>query len=115
MIWMNEMKRHTALSQPSRKHHSALVLTKCGLRASTGGFDAINHFVAKVECVFARDLELHFHLEEELLLPALIRAGQFKAVEQILVEHAELRSLASQLGTRHQTAGDSASFRQRSG
>ena len=92
------MKRHTALARLSREHHSALVLAKRALRASAGELDAMNHFVDEVERVFACDLEPHFHLEEELLLPALIRAGQFKAVEQTLAEHAELRSLASQPG-----------------
>ena len=92
------MKRHPALAPLSREHHSALVLAKRALRASTGGFDAINHFVAEVERVFACDLEPHFQLEERWLLPALIRVGQSKAVEQTLAEHAKLRLLASQPG-----------------
>lgn len=92
------MKRHPALARLSREHHSALVLAKHALRASAGELDAMSHFVAEVERVFACDLEPHFQLEEELLLPALIRGGQFKAVERTLAEHAELRSLASQPG-----------------
>ena len=92
------MKRHPALAALSREHHSALVLAKRALRASTGGFDAINHFVAEVERVFACDLEPHFQLEERRLLPALVRVGQSKAVEQTLAEHAKLRLLASQPG-----------------
>ena len=91
------MKRHPALSQLSREHHSALVLAKQALRANAGELDAMAHFVAKVERVFASDLEPHFQLEEELLLPALSRAGHFEAVERTLAEHAELRSLASQI------------------
>ena len=91
------MKRHPALTPLSREHHSALVLAKHALRASAGGFDAINHVVAEVERVFASDLDRHFQLEEKLLLPALIGVGQSKAVERTLAEHAELRSLAGQL------------------
>lgn len=96
MIWMNEMKRHTALTQLSREHHTALVLAKRALRASAGGFDTMKHFAAEVESVFARDLEPHFQLEERLILPALVSVGQSKVVERTLAEHAELRSLASQ-------------------
>lgn len=92
------MKRHPALAQLSREHHSALVLAKRALSASASGLDAMNLVVAEVERAFARNLEPHFQIEERLLLPHLIAVGQSKAVERTLTQHAELQLLVSQSG-----------------
>lgn len=92
------MKRHAALTQFSSEHHAALVLAKRAQRTSEGAADAVHLFAAEVGRIFARDLEPHFQLEEELLLPALMTCGQRGAVERILAEHAELRSLVDQPG-----------------
>ena len=96
------MKRHPALIQLSREHHSALVLAKRAKRMSEGTPDARNTFAAEVGRIFALDLEPHFQLEEKILLPALMAAGEREAVEQTLAEHTELRALVYQPGINHQ-------------
>ena len=96
------MKRHPALIQLSREHHSALVLAKRAKRMSEGTPDARNTFAAEVGRIFALDLEPHFQLEEKMLLPALMAAGEREAAEQTLTEHTELRALVYQPGINHQ-------------
>jgi hemerythrin-like domain-containing protein len=45
---------------------------------------------------FRRDLEPHFRIEEELLLPPLLEAGEEFVVAKTLDDHAILRDLARQ-------------------
>ena len=95
------MKRHTALIQLSREHHVALVLAKRAIQGSESDPEAVKHVAAEVARVFASDFEPHFQLEEKRLLPALMQAGQRKAVERTLAEHAELRALVGQGSINH--------------
>ena len=90
------MKRHPALAQLSREHHLALVFAKRLRCVSDDDLDALTRLVAEVRQIFARDLEPHFLLEEQHLLPALLACGEQAAVEQTLEEHAALRSRARQ-------------------
>ena len=88
------MKRHPALSQLSREHHSALVLAKRAQQATNPEVTA--SFMAAIGAIFARELEPHFRVEEERLLPLLRHVGQAPLVERTLVEHEELRLLVGQ-------------------
>lgn len=88
------MKRSPGLRTLSSEHHTALVLARRAALAAAGDS---GREVAKVwsEVVqrFEAELEPHFHREETLLLPALMKVGEKGIVEQTLAEHAQLRSL----------------------
>lgn len=85
------MKRSPGLRTLSSEHHTALVLARRAARAATGGdwtttWNEVAHY-------FVAELEPHFRLEEELLLPALVQTGETLLVERTLAEHVQLRSL----------------------
>lgn len=44
---------------------------------------------------FARELEPHFRIEEELLLPELMRGPQVALAERTLAEHRKLRAMVT--------------------
>jgi hemerythrin-like domain-containing protein len=84
------MKRHPALQTLSRDHHQALVVSQRLRRAGDHGAgeaqDAILEF-------WRSGGELHFRVEEEVLLPRFAAAGgaHTAAVARVLIEHAEIR------------------------
>ena len=100
------MKRHPALLQLSREHHPALVLAKRAQTLEDNDPEAAKDFAAEIRAVFAAELEPHFRIEEERLLPLLKNAGQAQLVERTLAEHASLRALAAQIDS-----GDPANLR----
>lgn len=90
------MIRHEAIAQLSRDHHKALLQAIALKRATDENAAAVatafNEF-------FAREGNLHFQIEEQVLLPSYARyAGVEVAVDpivvQVLHEHVELRALA---------------------
>lgn len=94
------MKRSRGLIQLSREHHAALVLAKRARRAAVATAEATRDCIAAVRTAFATELEPHFRVEEDYLLPALAKLGRPEAaalVEQTLAEHAFLRALAARL------------------
>jgi hemerythrin-like domain-containing protein len=91
------MKRHPALSPLSREHHSALVLAKRARGASADDPVALKQLAAALRQAFADELEAHFQLEEQHLLPALAARGEQEAVARTLAEHADLCALAVQI------------------
>ena len=92
------MKRHPALLQLSREHHTALKLSldcrKAVLAADQG---AMNALAGQMSSLFAAELEPHFQREEEELLPWLEAAGEHQLVARTLAEHAQLRGLAERI------------------
>ncbi len=78
------MKRDERLRGLSVEHHHALVLA----RALEGGA-AVPDLTAR----FATELEPHFRIEEEVLLPALAAAGGAALVARTLDDHGALRRL----------------------
>ena len=88
------MKRSTALQPLSNEHHAALVLALRARRASASA-DAAADFWPSLVQRFAAELEPHFKVEEELLLPALERAGQAALAARTRAEHGELRQCIS--------------------
>lgn len=90
------MRRAPGLVALSREHHAALVLAKRAQRNSGTEPRSAATFAAELAVIFAGELEPHFRVEEEALLPALARAGEVAAVQRTLDEHAELRGLAAQ-------------------
>lgn len=91
------MKRSTALTQLSREHHLALVLAKRAQSLNMDNKEAVLRLMAQIVETFARELEPHFQLEEDWLLPALSKAGATGIVRRTLTEHAEVRRLANQI------------------
>ena len=92
------MKRHAALLELSREHHTALKLARVARFACDAGQDeAIAHASQKITEAFADELEPHFQDEEGDLLPALTAAGETELVQRTLDEHAELRELNRRL------------------
>ncbi|MGD8937633.1 MAG: hemerythrin domain-containing protein, partial [Thiogranum sp.] len=74
------MKRSQELAGLSRDHHSALVLAR---RAGHDDESAREEW-QRVRVFFRTDLEPHFRIEEQLLLPALAEAGEGALVERTL-------------------------------
>ena len=87
------MKRAPELIPLSREHHEALVLAR---RACAGAQpDTVCEHVLRRWS----QIEAHFAAEEQVLLPALQRAGAGDTVDVALREHAELRSWIERLRT----------------
>jgi hemerythrin-like domain-containing protein len=87
------MQRHPALRSLSSDHHSGLVLARKARQAANGDAHDQAHIWSKVVNRFEVELEPHFRLEEDVLLPAMQLAGETALVERTLIEHAALRRL----------------------
>ncbi|MBV2234174.1 MAG: hemerythrin domain-containing protein [Sterolibacterium sp.] len=96
------MRRSPHLLQLSREHHTALVLAKRAQRLAAGTQTEAREFMSTLPEIFARELEPHFQVEEIALLSALREARPadevIPMVERTLLEHAELRRLATRIG-----------------
>ena len=91
------MKRHPQLQDLSREHHQALQLALQARRAAASGDPAaMAAAVENCRAVFPRELEPHFVVEEETLLPLLVAAGEVALVRRFESEHAALRRFADQ-------------------
>ncbi|RIX44145.1 MAG: hemerythrin domain-containing protein [Rhodocyclales bacterium GT-UBC] len=93
------MKRHPALQQLSREHHTALKLCRQARLAIAQATQ--NEIAACAETIcrlFPHELNPHFLAEEGDLLPALSAAGESRLVNRTLAEHVELRRLVKLLG-----------------
>ncbi len=89
------MKRHPALRDLSSDHHIGLVLARKARQAADGNPRDRLHAWTTLVARFRAELEPHFQLEEEGLLPAMRRAGETLLVERTLTEHAALRDLVA--------------------
>jgi len=88
------MKRDPRLRGLSSDHHQALVLARrVRRRAAAGTLD--EELAQEVLRVLRHDLEPHFLIEEEVLLPALAHAGEDELVRRTLDDHEFLRNAAS--------------------
>ena len=87
------MKRSPELSELTREHHKALVLARRAIVSPRDGADA-RALAAALPRIFATELEPHFRVEEEALLPPLREAGEHAQVARLLEEHRQLRALA---------------------
>lgn len=77
------MKRDARLRDLSSDHHQALVLAR-DLRGA-------RERLPQLEAEFAAEIEPHFRVEEEWLLPALEAAGEGELARRIRDDHAQLR------------------------
>lgn len=93
------MKRHPALLQLSREHHTALKLAlDCRKARESADGAAEAALLARIPGLFAAELEPHFQCEETDLLPQLEAVGETALVRRTLEEHRELRRLVACLG-----------------
>jgi len=85
------MKRDPRLRTLSSQHHHALVLSR-----RLAGFESSAHWSAKEAALlgeeFDREIDPHFRVEEEVLLPGLRQANQTSLVERTEADHAFLRT-----------------------
>lgn len=91
------MKRSQALIELTREHHAALVLARRAIVAPRDTSQAAELAVALAE-IFARELEPHFLIEEQNLLPPLRDAGESAQAARTLDQHQQLRALARAIG-----------------
>ena len=88
------MKRSPTLQPLSREHHSALSLANACVRAAQSGDAAM----VKLACQraissYANELDPHFNIEEQSLLPLLTSPETQALVQRTLAEHQLLRGL----------------------
>jgi hypothetical protein len=91
------MKRDSRLRGLSSDHHHALVLAR-DVGAKAGAFGPVDG--AALGARIDAELEPHFRVEDEVLLPALQRAGASELVARVADDHAFLRAngAAARLG-----------------
>ena len=87
------MQRDPNLVRLSRDHHTGLVLAKRARELEPAEATQRRAAWTEMQARFADELEPHFQLEEQGLLPALRAAGEDVLVDRTLSEHAELRRL----------------------
>jgi molybdopterin-guanine dinucleotide biosynthesis protein A/hemerythrin-like domain-containing protein len=85
------MKRDARLRTLSSEHHNALVLARALSRhAAAGTADAA--VVRDLRARFERELQPHFRIEEQLLLPALRALGDDALADRVEGDHSALRA-----------------------
>ncbi len=95
---LSRMKRDPRLQGLSSEHHNALVLARRMERAHLEGrVDAA--LVAALRATFEAEIAPHFAIEEDVVLPALLRAGETAVIERTAREHAEIRDLLARAGS----------------
>jgi hemerythrin-like domain-containing protein len=92
------VKRSDALAPLSRQHHQGLFTAMKLKRADAAG--AAEARAAFVD-FWEREGREHFRVEEEVLLPAFARHGDYDhpAVVRVLVEHVDLRRRGEDVAT----------------
>ena len=102
------MKRAPALQHLSREHHTALTLAKACERATQSREEGqVNKACQRVIKVFSDELEPHFQIEEQSLLPLLHSAENQPLAQRTLADHQQLRSLLDGLRQNNAEALDS--------
>ncbi len=90
------MQRHQALRKLSSDHHTGLVLARRARDAVNGNLQTQTDAWLTVVAYFQAEMDAHFRLEENGLLPVLLRAGEKRLVERTLYEHETLRQLITE-------------------
>ena len=91
------MKRSADLQSLSREHHTALVLAKaCERAADSRDAEQVGATCERAIRAFAHDLDPHFLIEEQVLLP-LLNDAEKPLVERTLADHRQLRGLLKYL------------------
>jgi len=102
------MKRIPALQPLSREHHTALTLAKACERAVQSCDEGrIGKTCQRILQAFSTELDPHFLVEEQSLLPLLREAGNTLLEQRTLEDHRRLRALLEGLRQNDATALDS--------
>jgi iron-sulfur cluster repair protein YtfE (RIC family) len=92
------MKRSPTLQPLSREHHTALVLANaCERAAQTGDAALVKLACQRATHALLNDLEAHFNIEEQTLLPLLQTPETQALVQRTLADHRQLRGLHDDL------------------
>lgn len=92
------MKRSPVLQPLSREHHTALTLAKaCERAAQSGDAALVSQACQRAIQAFADELEPHFRIEEQSLLPLLQSTETQPLVQRTLADHQQLRGLLTGL------------------
>lgn len=92
------MKRSALLQPLSREHHTALSLAKtCEREALSGDSAQVAQACKRAILAFSAELEPHFQIEEQSLLPLLKSPETQELVQRTLADHERLRALLSGL------------------
>ena len=92
------MKRSTTLQPLSREHHTALTLAKACERAAQSRDEVlVAETCQRVIRAFSGELEPHFQVEEQSLLPLLRSMETQPLVERTMADHRQLRALSDEL------------------
>jgi hypothetical protein len=91
------VKRHPHFAPLSDDHHAALVLARHSRKTGEAAMGARDLDAAwqAIRRRFSAELEPHFLVEEELLLPPLASQGEAALVERTRTDHARLRELVA--------------------
>lgn len=88
------MKRSPALQPLSHEHHTALSLANACVHAAQSGDAALVRLACQRAInSFANELDAHFKIEEQSLLPLLTSPETQGLVRRTLTEHQMLRGL----------------------
>lgn len=100
-------KRHDALVPLTHDHHHALARARKLIAAARYGAPARREEAERFLDFYDGDVLLHFHEEEEVLFPHLLRGDDDPPPElaRVLVEHVRIHGLVGSLRT-SLTAGD---------
>jgi len=96
------LKRIAELRKLSEDHHHGLVLARHALLAEAGA--GVEKTWREVEQKFEAELERHFRIEEEYLVPPLEDVGERQLIERLGGDHRELRSRVAKGADRSLTA-----------
>lgn len=103
------MKRSTALQPLSREHHTALTLAKaCERAVQARNEEQVVKACQRMIQAFSDELEPHFRIEEQSLLPLLHDVGNKPLEQRTLADHQQLRALLD--GLRQNNIGALDSF-----
>ncbi len=91
------MKRIPALVELSREHHGALKLARAAQAAAADSLPERQRLAARIRQLYASELDAHFRVEEQQLLPRLTQAGADALVRRTQAEHDALRALVAAL------------------
>jgi len=94
------MKRHPALRPFSRDHHHALVQVRnLNLAVAENHPDSLSRGARSFVGFWATQLEEHFRLEEQLLLPLFARhaGADRREIDETLKQHIEIARMVNEL------------------
>lgn len=88
------MKRIPALQPLSREHHTALTLAKaCERAVRSNDEERVGKTCQRVIQAFSAELEPHFQVEEQSLLPLLHSSENQPLLQRTMEDHHQLRAL----------------------